>query len=93
MQSRSSAEALALEALAWIAAQEELLDVFLGATGAGREALRDAVEDPEFLAAVLDFLLMDDAWVTGFAAALGCPPATVVRARQALPGGMVPDWT
>jgi hypothetical protein len=87
------AETLALEALAWLAAQEDLLELFLGATGAAREDLRTGIEEPEFLAAVLDFLLTKDAWVLEFAAARGYRPEDVPRARHALPGGALPDWT
>lgn len=87
------AEYVALSALGWIAAQEDLLPVFMGATGAGMDDLRQRATEPEFLASVLDFLLMDDAWIVGFcdAAGLACDePAT---ARQSLPGGAQVNWT
>jgi hypothetical protein len=93
MQSPDFAETLALEALGWIAAQEDLLGVFLGASGAGQHDLRARVQDPEFLAAVLDFLLMEDGWVLNFAASRARRPEDVLRARQALPGGDLPNWT
>ena len=54
------AETVGLTALAWIAASDDLLPVFLGSTGAGEADLRARAQEPEFLGAVLDFLLMDD---------------------------------
>lgn len=93
MSERESAETVALGALAWLMGPADLGDVFLGASGFDAEGLRDRAGDPEVLAAVLDFVLMDDAWVTGFAAAAGLPPEAVVRARAALPGGALPHWT
>jgi hypothetical protein len=88
-----AAETLALRALAWIAAQDDLLPVFLSATGAGEADLRARAGDPDFLAAVLDFLVMDDAWVIGFCEAQGIGHDMPMRARAALPGGETVHWT
>jgi hypothetical protein len=90
---RDVAETLALRALAWLAGNDELLPVFLGSTGAALSDLRGRARDPEFLGSVLDFLLMDDAWVTRFAAAEGVRPESLAAARAALPGGGIPHWT
>ncbi|MBK1635872.1 DUF3572 domain-containing protein [Rhodovulum adriaticum] len=86
-------ELLALRALAWLVGNDELLPVFLGATGAGEADLRARAAEPEFLASVLDFLLMDDAWVIAFCTAEGLPGEALLRARAALPGGADPHWT
>ncbi len=90
---RDSAETLALRALAWLAGNEELLPLFLGSTGASAEDLRNQAGDPEFLGAVLDFLLMDDAWVVACCDAIGVRYETLAQARGALPGGMQTHWT
>lgn len=87
------AEIVALRALAWLAADEDLLRTFCGATGAARRDLEHAAEDPVFLAGILDFICLDDAWVTGFAAASGLSAEAPARARAALPGGDLPHWT
>lgn len=87
------AELLALKALGWLAAQEQLLPVFLGSTGASEDDLRTRAADPEFLGAVLDFLTLDDAWTMAFAAENGVAPDTPLIARQALPGGDTPSFT
>ena len=90
---QEAAETIALQALAWIAGHESLLDVFMGSTGAGRDDLRAGAQDTEFLASLMDFILMDDAWVLEFSEAQGVPPEAVVRARAALPGGAQTHWT
>jgi hypothetical protein len=90
---QEAAETLALQALAWLAAHDDLLPVFLGSTGAGEDDLRSRAGDPHFLAAVLDFLMMDDAWVTGFCDAQALPYERIMLARAALPGGEQVNWT
>jgi hypothetical protein len=91
--SQDAAEAIALQCLAWLAGNEELLPVFLGATGAGVEDLRERAQDPDFLGSVLDFVLMDDAWVTAFCDHAGLAATTPGAARAALPGGAQVHWT
>jgi len=87
------AETLALQALAWLAGNDELLPVFLGASGAAEADLRAGASDPAFLGALLDFLLMDDAWVMQFCDATGQDYTAPMAARAALPGGQSTHWT
>ena len=91
--SPEQAETTALKALAWLAAEDELLPVFMGATGVSEQDLRTQAENPEFLASVLDFLLMDDAWVTRCCDALQLPYDRLLLARCCLPGGAQIHWT
>ncbi|WP_296765217.1 DUF3572 domain-containing protein [Sediminimonas sp.] len=90
---RETAETLALEALAWLLSNDELLPVFMGATGADVDDLRTSAGDPAFLGSVLDFLMMDDAWVVAFCDAAGVPYDRPMAARAALPGGEQVHWT
>lgn len=91
--SADQAELLGIKALGWLAANEELLPVFLGASGASLSDLRDRAQDPDFLGAVLDFLLMDDAWVMAFCESERLPYEKLAEARAALPGGQQMHWT
>lgn len=90
---REAAETVALQVLTWLAASDELMPVFLGSTGTSEGELKQQAEDPNFLAAVLDFLLMDDAWIVAFCDSHGFPYQRVMEARQALPGGEQVHWT
>jgi hypothetical protein len=90
---QNSAETLALQALGWLLSRDDLVPQFLAATGAAPGDLRALAADPGFLGAVLDFLLTEDQMVQAFAADAGIAPDLPMRARAALPGGMVPDWT
>jgi len=90
---QNSAETIALQALGWLAGNDALLPVFLGATGASEADLRERATEPEFLGAVLDFLMMDDAWVVAFCDAEGLRYDIPMRARAALPGGQQVSWT
>lgn len=90
---QESAETLALQALAWLAGHEDLLPVFLNATGASESDLRRRAAEPDFLGAVLDFLMMDDAWVIGFCDHAALPYERIMEARAALPGGEQVHWT
>lgn len=87
------AEMIAIRALGWLAADEELLPVFLGATGVSTDDLRKGATEPEFLGSVLDFVTMDDAWVVKFCDAASLPYETPMIARQALRGGSDTHWT
>lgn len=87
------AETLALQVLAWLVGNDDLLPAFLGATGASEEDLRAQAGDPAFLGAVLDFLAMDDAWIVAFCDANGLAYDLPMRARAALPGGQQTHWT
>jgi hypothetical protein len=90
---QESAETLALQAFSWLLGQDELVGLFLNATGAGQGQLTNLMQDPVFLGAVLDFLMEDDARVIGFCDSAGLAYPSVMQARQALPGGQLPNWT
>ncbi|MFT7058673.1 MAG: hypothetical protein ACJASV_001175 [Pseudorhodobacter sp.] len=90
---QDSAEILALQVLEWLAADEELFPVFLGATGASVNDLASSAQNSAFLVSVLDFLLMDDAWIMAFCDARHLRYEAPMQARAALPGGEHIHWT
>jgi hypothetical protein len=90
---QNSAETIALGVLGWLVGNEELLPVFLGSTGASEADMRGAVNDPDFLGSVLDFVLMDDAWVIACCDTNKIPYERLSEARQCLPGGGQIHWT
>lgn len=93
MIGQENAETLALTALGWLAGQDDMFGDFLQAGGLGPADVRRRAGEPEFLGAVLDFVLADDARVLAFAAAAAVAPGTVQQARAALPGGATVHWT
>ena len=82
----SAAETLALKGLAYLAGDGDALVRFLTQSGLELEDLRARAGTSELLAAVLDFLLSDDALLTEFCAAYAVKPQAVHAARRALPG-------
>jgi hypothetical protein len=90
---QEAAEIVALKVLGWLVANEELLPVFQGATGVSERDLRAGAGDRTFLGSVLDFVMLDDAWVIAACDSLGIGYASLAQARQALPGGEQVNWT
>ena len=88
-----NSEVIALQALKWLVAQDELCTIFMGATGASEADLRERITDLEFLGSVLDFLLQDDSWVISFCDDNELAYDRVMRARALLPGGDQMHWT
>lgn len=93
MARQETAEITALQALGWLVGQSDELGGFLTATGASTGDLAGAAADPQFLAALLDYLLETDARVLACTADLGLPPTALGEARIGLPGGRDPHWT
>lgn len=91
--SQDAAETLALKALAWLVNNDELMPVFMGATGASVDDLKARAGETEFLASVLGFLTMDDAWVVSFCDAIGEDYTTPMIAHQVLMGEAGRHWT
>lgn len=91
--SDDSAQTLALNALGWLVGNDELLPVFLGSTGAAIDDLRDRAGEPEFMASVLEFLMLDDSWIMAFCDAASVPYDQPAQARAVLSGGSDVHWT
>lgn len=90
---QSAAETLAAQVLAWLAQDHARIAAFLAATGTAPGSLRDRVQDPVFLLAVIDFLMSNEAMLLDCCADLDLPPETPEQARAALPGGAQIHWT
>ncbi len=87
------AEEIALLALGWLVSNDELLPVFLGASGASLHDVKQGASDPALHLALMDFLLMDDQWVMACCQALNLPNDALAHARQSLPSGAQVHWT
>jgi hypothetical protein len=79
-----AAEMLAIQALAFIAANPDRLGRFLAITGIGPAEIRTAAREPHFLAGVLDHIAGDEALLLLFAEQSGLEPKTIAHARRVL---------
>lgn len=86
-QKQENAEALAIRALGFIAADPDLLPRFLAITGIDASAIRQAAREPGFLAGVLQFIAAHEPTLMRFSEESGTPPQDVGTALQALPFG------
>jgi len=89
--SAHEAEALALRAIAYIAADEKRLSRLMALAGIAPQDLRERLSSRQFLAGILEFVLGDEAMVIDFAATAGLPPESVARALAALSGQRPPQ--
>ncbi|MBA3813003.1 MAG: DUF3572 domain-containing protein [Alphaproteobacteria bacterium] len=80
------AETIALQAVAFLVKDEELLTHFLTSSGLTLQDLKDRFRDPEILGGILDSLLADDPVLLSFCNTTSLSPETLVRARRELPG-------
>lgn len=87
------AETIAISALVWLSGKDDLLPVFLGSSGANADDLKGQAENPAFLASVLEFITMDDAWVIEFCDECKLKYEDPLHARYALPGAEAVHWT
>ena len=82
-----AAEALAVQALTFIAADGERLGRFLAITGIAPGEIRAVAREPGFLLGVLEHLAADEALLAAFAAEAGFDPADIGKALAVLGGG------
>src|ERR1700694_3472195 len=81
---KSGAETIAIEVLAFLANDPARFECFLALSGAGLDNLRAAAAEPLFLAAVLDHLASDEGLLLAFAAQAKQNPEEIAKARELL---------
>tara|TARA_B100000579_G_C22073394_1_gene506852 strand:- start:188 stop:466 length:279 start_codon:yes stop_codon:yes gene_type:complete len=87
------AETRALEVLNWVLSEDDLIQVFMGTTGASQDDLRSNTLNHEFLISILDFVLMDDSWVISCSKFMNIDPSQIQLIRLSLDGGQEVNWT
>ena len=90
---KDKATSYAINALLWLADNQQSLEVFLNASGANADDLRERAQDPEFLGFVLDFFMTSDELITTLSEDLKISPNQLHIARLTLAGGDLPNWT
>jgi len=86
-QKPENAQALAIQALGFVAGDPELLPRFLSISGIEAHSIRQAAREPGFLAGVLQFIVAHEPTLLRFCEESGIPPQRVTAALQALPFG------
>ncbi|WDZ77876.1 DUF3572 domain-containing protein [Ensifer adhaerens] len=81
-----SADEIAIDILAWLANEPELLSRFLALTGTDPTALRNAITEPGFMGGLIAFLMDHEPTLMAFCQATGTAPEDVVSAHAALSG-------
>ena len=81
---RDAAEALALEALSFLARDPDRIARFLANAGIRPHQLRQAAGEPGFLGAVLDHLMSDEPLLLMFTENAGLEPRAVPNAHRVL---------
>jgi len=84
---RKAAEAVAIQALGFLAQDGERLGRFLALSGVGPEDIRSAASQPGFLSGVLDHIVGDESLLVAFAEHAGLAPPQVAAAHSILSGG------
>ena len=82
---RDGAVAVAAQAIAFLAAEEDRLGRFLALTGLSPAELKAGLRQPAFLGAVLDHLLGDEPLLLAFTDSIGIAPEVPAAARRLLP--------
>ncbi|WP_407050721.1 DUF3572 domain-containing protein [Methyloraptor flagellatus] len=78
------AEALAIQALAFLAEDPEVIGRFLAETGLGPENLRLAAREPGFLTGVLEYVMGDESLLLVFSERVRIRPTLIAVARNIL---------
>lgn len=85
-RSREAAEALALQALSFLARDPQRIGGFLASSGLDPDQLRLAAQEPGFFAAVLGHLMSDEPMLLMFAEDAGVEPRAIPAAHRMLNG-------
>ena len=90
---KNKAKGHAIDALLWLANNQQSLEMFLNVSGANADDLRVSAQDAEFLAFVLDFFMTSDELIISLSEDLKISPEQLNIARSTLSGGELPNWT
>lgn len=72
----------AIAVLAWLANEPDLFSRFLALTGVEPQQVRGAVNDPDFLAGMMDFVMNHEPTAMAFCEASGVTPEALTAAWQ-----------
>jgi hypothetical protein len=83
---KSEASDMALNLLAFMAADEERFSRFCALSGLGESEVKARLSDPSFLGFVFDYAMQDEPMLLAFAAEHNIKPEQFAALRRKLPG-------
>jgi hypothetical protein len=83
---KDDAEAIALQALAYLAVDTQRLSRFLALTGIDLGDLRETAKMPELQASILEYMMGDESLLLAFCQEAGVDPAIIAPAYALLSG-------
>ena len=82
----------ALNALSFIIADENMQDRFLALSGMSPDEMKERLQETEFLASILEFLVSHEPDLISYAESANQRPELIVTAWRALGGGVGQEW-
>ncbi len=89
---QENAATLALGALGFILSEDQFRDRFLALTGMDADDMRKRIEETDFLASVLEFLLSHEPDLLAYSEHTGEKPENIAIAWRSLGGGAGHEW-
>ncbi|MEI8396372.1 MAG: DUF3572 domain-containing protein [Rhodospirillaceae bacterium] len=83
------AEVIALQALAFLAGDDDAFSLFLNITGLTPDIVKAEASSPGFQGAVLDYVLGNETLLMTFADENNLSPESIAVARRKLPGSSI----
>ncbi|MEO8531123.1 MAG: DUF3572 family protein [Deltaproteobacteria bacterium] len=93
ISSADEAETLALNVLAWLVSDDDLVQSFAMASGALPATFGELATSRAFLVSLLEFLTSDDQQVLAFTSAANLEPMAPLEALRMLQGRAGMNWT
>ena len=87
------AKIVALQALAYLVDEQQVLQRFIDLSGVDLSDLRSRADDPGMLAGVLEFFLGFEPQLLEMCAATGLPAEAPAQARRCLLGVQFEEWS
>ena len=87
------AKVIALQALSYLVAEEDVLQRFMDLSGVDAVDLRQRADEVEMLAGVLDFFLGFEPQLLQMCETMGLAPDAPAQARHRLFGGQFEEWS
>ena len=85
---QEDASIIALQAMAYVASDPEIMTGFLESAGMDPDDLKTRMHEPDLQGGILDLVLSDDRILLNFCNVHTYTPQDVMMARKALPGGL-----